>query len=431
MSPSKLDPHQKARDFRRTKRRHKRHNEKPPLPVHVDVTSVTYASQLVDDGSRFTVVDVLPEMDEEWINEIVFVRSPTTGTPDRSFMGIQMLDDSLAWIELTLAAPAPPNEGNAPPTPDPSGMTWIRHYGEGTLGSYSPSTYSSFRGVSVDPGVNGSTTGGYVWVTDPPANRFFAINPTTAARGTTVTGTIPTAIAHNGVSNDIFVVEDRRNQQSLFGGTNQVARIRQYTKTGTLIGALISSASISEPYMDIAVNPAGTHLYVCDYANDRVRKVTISSGAVALNITHASLIRPRGVHVSAAGIVYVSSGDVGNNQLVIFNESGTFQANVGTSSLLGLSTDGNFSAPEGVWSDPYNRFYAVDRGNHRVQIFNATTRAFVDKFGALGIGDGQFENPFGISGVDLGSGSVRLFVHDAGGGGITPRISVWDVDNTV
>jgi hypothetical protein len=81
MSPSKLDPHQKARDFRRTKQRRKRHNEKPPLPVHVDVTSVTYASQLVDDGSRFTVLDALPEMDEEWVNEIVYVRSPVPGEP--------------------------------------------------------------------------------------------------------------------------------------------------------------------------------------------------------------------------------------------------------------------------------------------------------------------------------------------------------------
>lgn len=421
MSPSKLDPHQKARDFRRTKRRHKRHNEKPPLPVHVDVTSVTYASQLVDDGSRFTVLDMLPDMEEGWVNEVVFIRSPTTGTPDRSFMGIQMLDDSLAWIELTLAAPAPPNEGNDPaPTPDPSGITFIRHYGDGILGG--TSDLYSVSGIALD-------SSGNIWVSDFINNRVFSINPITGARGTTIAAEYPTGLAIDTGTDKIFIHESRNNWGSVAGQTAKNSRVRAYSHTGTLLGSMTPGSTYAAEGVTVA--GAGSIVYFVSESPPRVYKGTVSSFAVTTQFTVQpadSFTLPKSISMHTDGSLLIT--DRNDSQVLVYTSTGTETAQIGTAAFC-LSTDGNFCAPRDVWVDASNRLYVADRDNHRVQIFNATTRAFKAKFGTLGTGDGNFQNPAGITGKDLGGGASRIFVYDQGGGGITSRVSVWDIDNTV
>jgi hypothetical protein len=90
MSPSKLDPHRKARDFRRNDRdrkKRKRRHEREPVPNHVDVTSIVFASQQPDAESRYIFLETLPDMTEEWMDKIVFVRSTISSMPDRLFLG--------------------------------------------------------------------------------------------------------------------------------------------------------------------------------------------------------------------------------------------------------------------------------------------------------------------------------------------------------
>lgn len=415
MSPSKLDPHQKARDFRRHKRRHKRHNEKDRLPVHVDVTSVTYASQLVDDGSRFTVVDALPEMDEEWVNEIVYVRSPTTGTPDRAYMGIQMLDDSLAWIEITLAAPAPPNEGNDPaPTPDPSGITWIRHYGTGLLNT--TAYFATSLGIAVDTA--GSIAS--IWIADARNDKALRIHPSTGGVTKTVIATRPRGIAMHSATSTMYVAQSREN----VGGSGN-SRIQAATGAGGL--TTIATFSTNE-LSGLAINIANTQLYMGDITNSRYRRVQISDGTVLENVTHAQLSIPRGIHVASDGSVYVA--DSGTHLVHLFPATGTTRTRAIGTLNTPSSANGQFNTPMDVWTDDNGRVYVADMLNNRVQIFSHVTGAYINKFGTSGTGDGQFTSPVGVSGLD--GTDTTVYVHD-GGNSTTQaqRVSTWTITDAV
>ncbi len=60
------------------------------------------------------------------------------------------------------------------------------------------------------------------------------------------------------------------------------------------------------------------------------------------------------------------------------------------------SSDGQFKTPYGIAVDD-KYVYVADYYNHRIQIFDKSTKAFVGEFGSYGGGNGQFYNPQGIA----------------------------------
>jgi hypothetical protein len=81
-------------------------------------------------------------------------------------------------------------------------------------------------------------------------------------------------------------------------------------------------------------NPAGlasdgTSIFIADQSNGRIRKMTISSGAVTLFAS--GLQGPSGVAVDSAGNVYVA--ETGNHVIKVFNSGGTLTSTIGTANI--------------------------------------------------------------------------------------------------
>ena len=122
----------------------------------------------------------------------------------------------------------------------------------------------------------------------------------------------------------------------------------------------------------------------------------------------------------AGGFVYVCDHDFsitfGNNRVQKFDADGNFILKRGTTG----AGNGQFQEPNGISANG-DGIFVLDSFNRRVQLFDAAgTGAYQDQFGSSGSGDGQFMNPTGIStGFDNGISEAWIFVTDPNGGGHT------------
>ena len=113
---------------------------------------------------------------------------------------------------------------------------------------------------------------------------------------------------------------------------------------------------------------------------------------------------PYGVAVDhRTGNVYVA--EYSTNQVQEFTSTGTFITKWGT---LG-SGDGQFDQPRGVAVDSAGNIYVADSGNNRTQKFDSSG-TFLTKWGSSGSGDGQFWAPIGVAVDSAGN----IYVADAG-----------------
>jgi len=149
-----------------------------------------------------------------------------------------------------------------------------------------------------------------------------------------------------------------------------------------------------EPH-GVAVDASG-NMYVADYWNDRVQKLT--SDGVWIR-EWAKLGRPDGVAVDASGNVYVAGGVT--DCIAKFTPEGVLMTKWG-----GEGTgDGLFKFPQGVAVGPGGNVYVVDVNNHRIQKFTPDG-VFITKWGSKGIAEGEFDAPCDVA-VD-GSGNVYV-----------------------
>ncbi|QGG57371.1 S-layer homology domain-containing protein [Paenibacillus sp. B01] len=155
----------------------------------------------------------------------------------------------------------------------------------------------------------------------------------------------------------------------------------------------------------LAVDSAG-NVYVADSLNNRVQKLTVSTntwsewgkgnGQAGNGLGEFSI--PGAVAVDAAGNVYVA--DYGNNRL----QKLTISTNTWSEWGAGNSRDGNglgeFSGPSGVAADSSGNVYVADTRNHRVQKLSAADGTW-SKWGKTGGGEGsglgEFNSPGGIA----------------------------------
>ncbi len=144
----------------------------------------------------------------------------------------------------------------------------------------------------------------------------------------------------------------------------------------------------------IAVDAAGTRVYVADTGNHRIQKYTPTGSLVSKWGSQGSgsgqFKSPGGIAVDAAGNVYVA--DSGNHRIQKFTSSGDFISTWGSQG----AGDGQFSYPGGVAVDTAGNAYVVDTANHRIQKFTASG-VFIAKWGSQGSGNGQFSWPSGIA----------------------------------
>ena len=211
-------------------------------------------------------------------------------------------------------------------------------------------------------------------------------------------------------------------------------RIRKITPAGvvtTLAGSgsaaftdgAGTSASFNVP-RGVAVDASGL-VYVADTNNHRIRKVSATgvvttlagsgSGAFADGAgTSASFSNPWGVAVDANGAVYV--GDWGNNRIRKVTSSGVVTTLAGSGSAAfadGAGTRASFRSPFGVAVDASGAVYVADSNNNRIRkissqgvvstLAGSGTSAFADGTGT----NASFHIPTGVA-VSATSGTVYV-----------------------
>jgi secreted PhoX family phosphatase len=146
-----------------------------------------------------------------------------------------------------------------------------------------------------------------------------------------------------------------------------------------------TSAQLNFP-QGVAVDGFG-NLYIADYLNNRIRKVTngvittaAGNGVQGLSGDHgpatsAQLSVPAGVAVDAAGNLYIA--DSGNHSIrkvtngVITTVAGG--AGLGFSGDGGPATSAQLNSPGGVAVDPAGNIYIADTNNHRIRMVSNGT----------------------------------------------------------
>jgi len=141
---------------------------------------------------------------------------------------------------------------------------------------------------------------------------------------------------------------------------------------------------------------------------------------------------PSGVAVAANGDIWVVDGHRGgNNRLVRFDKTGKFIKAWGGGVGSESAEPGKFSDPHGIAIDSEGRILVADRGNNRIQIFDAEgnyltqwkqfgkpSGLYIDAKDRLYVGDGmsnQSRNPGWLPGIRIGSaktGEVTAFIPD-------------------
>jgi hypothetical protein len=155
-------------------------------------------------------------------------------------------------------------------------------------------------------------------------------------------------------------------------------------------GGLATSARLANPYA-LAVDGAG-NIYISDTNNQRIRKVTAATGIITTvagtgtagyvaaqdggAATNASLSLPRNVAVDGAGNLYIS--DWGNKRIRKVTAAGiiTTVAGNGISGYSGdggLATSAELNTALSILVDSAGNLYIADGGNNRIREVSATT----------------------------------------------------------
>jgi sugar lactone lactonase YvrE len=168
--------------------------------------------------------------------------------------------------------------------------------------------------------------------------------------------------------------------------------IATFAGTGTTSGfsgdtGLAINARLGGP-VGLAVNAAGTILYIADAPNNVIRKVT--SGTITTiaglgpasggfsgdggNATAAALNYPTGVALDSAGNLYIA--DSGNHRIRQISTSGTISTIAGTTTF-GFNGDNlpanstSLYLPKSVAVDAQGNVYIADTGNQRIRKITA------------------------------------------------------------
>ncbi len=124
----------------------------------------------------------------------------------------------------------------------------------------------------------------------------------------------------------------------------------------------------------IKLSPTGEHL------------LTLGTPGVA-GRGRDTLDRPSGVGVAPSGEIYVADGEASNDRIVKFASDGRYLMEWGTSG----SGPGQFDNPHDLVIDAQGQVFVADRGNSRIQVFDANGR-FLRQLTGFGRPSGIFLN---------------------------------------
>jgi sugar lactone lactonase YvrE len=178
-------------------------------------------------------------------------------------------------------------------------------------------------------------------------------------------------------------------------------------------GGTGSAASFVSP-VGFAVDSAG-EVYVADYGNDEIRKITPAGAVTTLagsgaqgnadgTGSAASFNYPESVALDSTGNVYVA--DYGNNEIRKITPAGVVTTLAGSGEkgdADGTGSAASFNGPEGVAVDSAGNVYVADYGNNQIRkITPAGAVTTLAGSGAQGNADGtgsaaSFNGPEGVA----------------------------------
>jgi len=228
------------------------------------------------------------------------------------------------------------------------------------------------------------------------------------------------AVAANG---NVYVADTGNN------------RVQEFTSTGEYVTKWGSEGKENGQFQEpraIAVNESNGDVYVADTGNDRVQEFTSTGEYVTKwdseGKENGQFAKPGGIAISSSGNVYVA--DTNNQRIQEFTPSGGYTTKWGSQG----KENGQFEWPEGIAMAPNGNVYVKDYEDQRVQEFSSagvyvtgwsaggyqeaiavapsgnvyvdvghqikefsSSGTFVAKYGVTGPGNGQFEEPLGIT----------------------------------
>jgi len=279
----------------------------------------------------------------------------------------------------------------------------------------------------------------YIYVADGGNQRVekFSINGTYISQIGCASGTC-SASSSNGQfsspagmaidsSGNLWVADKSNNRVQKFSSSGtwlqSIGGPSPYTCETSPSGSVPACASgsgngqFTQP-IGVAIDASG-NIWVTDDGNQRIQKFN-SRGTYLMtfgsNGTGTGQFKdPRGISIDSSGNVWVT--DWTNNNVQKFNSSGTYQSQLGcggSGSCTGTTANGSFDEPVGMAFDASGNIWVTDEGNNRVQKFNSSG-TWLQSIGgpspytcetspagslpacASGTGNGQFNNPYGVS----------------------------------
>jgi sugar lactone lactonase YvrE len=236
--------------------------------------------------------------------------------------------------------------------------------------------------------------------------------------GTAASFNLPAGVAVDNGGN-VYVADSDNNKIRKITPAGVVTTFAGSGAQGSADGTG-TAASFNGP-AGLAVDSGG-NVYVADYANNKIRKITPlgavttlagsgSIGSVDGAGTVASFYHPTGVAVDSIGNVYVA--DFNNQKIRKITSTGTVTTFAGSGvqgSADGTGTAVSFDMPLGVAVDSSGNVYVADYGNKKIRKITSTrvvtTLAGSGSSGSLdGVGTAaSFNAPYDVE-VDI-SGNV-------------------------
>ena len=155
-----------------------------------------------------------------------------------------------------------------------------------------------------------------------------------------------------------------------------------YTYSGD--GGSAINAGFNQPY-GVVFDSAG-NIYIADYSNSRVRKITVATGIITTVVgtgtggfagdagqaTSAQINNPTGLAFDSAGNLYIA--DYNNHRIRKVNTSGIITTVAGLAGFGytaahdgGAATSATLNNPRGVVADAAGNIYIADTGNNRIR----------------------------------------------------------------
>ncbi|MBI6547089.1 MAG: SMP-30/gluconolactonase/LRE family protein [Cyanobacteria bacterium NC_groundwater_1444_Ag_S-0.65um_54_12] len=232
----------------------------------------------------------------------------------------------------------------------------------------------------------------------------------------------PVGIASDKGGN-LYVADSNNHRIRKITTTGAVSTVAGSGKIGWADGTS-TKAQFAYP-QGVAVD-AADNLYVADYGNNRIRKITTDGDVTTLagnsqsgwsdgNGAIAQFNSPLGITADSTGDLYVA--DYGNNLIRKITAGGTVSTLAGSGQSGwsdGVGMTAKFNYPVGLAVDGAGNVYVADSGNHRIRMVSpngqVSTLVGTGKWGwldASGV-NAQFNTPMGIV-IDT---SGRFYITD-------------------